>query len=143
VEVNANGTVTAMQSVDVRPQVSSTVRTVHIKEGQTVKPGDLLFSLDSRMDEANLAKARAQLMRDQADLSDARRTLARSQELLQRNFISRSAVDTAQAKVDGFEATIRADQAAIEASQVAISYGTIRATIGGRTGVINVFPVRW
>ncbi|MWL88914.1 efflux RND transporter periplasmic adaptor subunit [Cupriavidus sp. SW-Y-13] len=140
VEVNANGTVTAMQSVDVRPQVSSTVRTVHIKEGQTVKPGDLLFSLDSRMDEANLAKARAQLMRDQADLSDARRTLARSQELLQRNFISRSAVDTAQAKVDGFEATIRADQAAIEASQVAISYGTIRATIGGRTGIINVFP---
>jgi hypothetical protein len=49
-------------------------------------------------------------------------------------------VDTAQAKVDGFEATIRADQAAIEASRVAISYGTIRATIGGRTGVINVFP---
>jgi membrane fusion protein, multidrug efflux system len=140
VEVTANGTVTAMQTVDVRPQVSSTVRTVHIKEGQSVKPGDLLFTLDTRMDEANLAKARAQLMRDQADLSDARRTLARSQELLQRNFISRSAVDTAQAKVDGFEATIRADQAAIEASQVAISYGQIRATIGGRTGVINVFP---
>ncbi|RZT38426.1 efflux RND transporter periplasmic adaptor subunit [Cupriavidus agavae] len=140
VEVNANGTVTAMQTVEVRPQVSSTVRTVHIKEGQTVKPGDLLFTLDTRMDEANLAKARAQLMRDQADLSDARRNLSRSQELLQRNFISRSAVDTAQARVDGFEATLRADQAAIEASQVAISYGTIRATIGGRTGVINVFP---
>ncbi|MDT6962288.1 efflux RND transporter periplasmic adaptor subunit [Cupriavidus sp. SZY C1] len=140
VEVTANGTVTAMQTVDVRPQVSSTVRTVHIKEGQSVKPGDLLFTLDTRMDEANLAKARAQLMRDQADLADARRTLARSQELLQRNFISRSAVDTAQAKVDGFEATIRADQAAIEASQIAISYGQIRATIGGRTGVINVFP---
>ncbi|SDD12976.1 RND family efflux transporter, MFP subunit [Cupriavidus sp. YR651] len=139
-EVTANGTVTAMQTVEVRPQVSSTVQTVHIKEGQTVKPGDLLFSLDTRMDEANLAKARAQLMRDQADLADARRTLARSQELLQRNFISKSAVDTAQAKVDGFEATIRADQAAIEASRVATSYGAIRATIGGRTGVINVFP---
>lgn len=139
-EVNANGTVTAMQTVEVRPQVSSTVQTVHIKEGQTVKPGDLLFSLDTRMDEANLARARAQLMRDQADLADARRTLSRSQELLERNFVSKSAVDTAQAKLDGFEATIRADQAAIEASRVAISYGTIRATIGGRTGVINVFP---
>ena len=139
-EVTANGTVTAMQTVEVRPQVSSTVQTVHIKEGQTVKPGDLLFSLDTRMDEANLAKARAQLMRDQADLSDARRTLSRSQELLERNFVSKSAVDTAQAKLDGFEATIRADQAAIEASRVAISYGAIRATIGGRTGVINVFP---
>lgn len=139
-EVTANGTVTAMQTVEVRPQVSSTVQTVHIKEGQTVKPGDLLFSLDTRMEEANLARARAQLMRDQADLADARRTLSRSQELLERNFVSKSAVDTAQAKLDGFEATIRADQAAIEASRVAISYGAIRATIGGRTGVINVFP---
>lgn len=139
-EVSANGNVTALQTVEVRPQVSSTVQAVHIKEGQTVKPGDLLFSLDSRMDEANMARARAQLLRDQADLADARRTLSRSQELLERNFISRSAVDTAQAKVDGFEATIRADQAAIEASRVAISYGSIRATIGGRTGIINVFP---
>lgn len=139
-QVSANGNVTALSTVEVRPQVSSTVRTVHIKEGQTVKPGDLLFSLDTRMDEANLAKAQAQLLRDQADLADARRTLARSQDLLQRNFISKSAVDTAQAKVDGFEATIRADQAAIEASRVAVSYGAIRATIGGRTGVINMFP---
>ncbi|CAG9168255.1 efflux RND transporter periplasmic adaptor subunit [Cupriavidus pinatubonensis] len=139
-QFTANGNVTALSTVEVRPQVSSTVRTVHITEGQTVKPGDLLFSLDTRMDEANLAKAQAQLLRDQADLSDARRNLARSKELLERNFISKSAVDTAQAKVDGFEATIRADQAAIEASRVAVSYGAIRASIGGRTGVINVFP---
>lgn len=139
-QFTANGNVTALSTVEVRPQVSSTVRAVHIKEGQTVKPGDLLFSLDTRMDEANLAKAQAQLLRDQADLSDARRNLARSNELLERNFISKSAVDTAQAKVDGFEATIRADQAAIEASRVAVSYGAIRASIGGRTGVINVFP---
>lgn len=139
-QFTANGNVTALSTVEVRPQVSSTVRAVHIKEGQTVKPGDLLFSLDTRMDEANLAKAQAQLLRDQADLSDARRNLSRSKELLERNFISKSAVDTAQAKVDGFEATIRADQAAIEASRVAVSYGAIRASIGGRTGVINVFP---
>ena len=105
--VTANGTVSALATVEIRPQVSSTVRTVHIKEGQTVKPGDLLFTLDTRMDEANLAKAQAQLLRDQADLHDARRTLARSNELLERNFISKSAVDTAQAKQDGFEATIR------------------------------------
>ncbi|ODV40770.1 efflux transporter periplasmic adaptor subunit [Cupriavidus sp. UYMMa02A] len=139
-QFTANGNVTALSTVEVRSQVSSTVRAVHIKEGQTVKPGDLLFSLDTRMDEANLAKAQAQLLRDQADLADARRNLARSKELLERNFISKSAVDTAQAKVDGFEATIRADQAAIEASRVAVSYGAIRASIGGRTGVINVFP---
>ena len=48
--VTANGTVSALATVEIRPQVSSTVRTVHIKEGQTVKPGDLLFTLDTRMD---------------------------------------------------------------------------------------------
>jgi RND family efflux transporter MFP subunit len=138
--MSVNGNVTSLSTVEVRPQVSSTIRTVHIKEGQTVKPGDLLFSLDTRMDEANLAKAQAQLLRDQADLSDAQRTLARNNELLARNFISKSAVDTAQAKVDGFQATIRADQAAIEATRVAVSYGSIRATTSGRTGIINVFP---
>ncbi|TWG82511.1 RND family efflux transporter MFP subunit [Cupriavidus gilardii J11] len=138
--ISVNGNVTSLSTVEVRPQVSSTVRTVHIREGQTVKPGDLLFSLDTRMDEANLARARAQLLRDQADLSDARRALSRSQELVARNFVSQSAVDTAQAKVDALEATVRADQAAIEASRVAVSYGQIRATISGRTGVINVFP---
>lgn len=138
--VSVNGNVTALSTVEVRPQVSSTIRTVHIKEGQTVKPGDLLFSLDTRMDEANLARAQAQLLRDQADLTDARRALSRSNELLERNFISKSAVDTAQAKVDALVATVRADQAAIEASRVAVSYGALRATIAGRTGAINVFP---
>lgn len=139
-QISVNGNVTSLSTVEVRPQVSSTVRAVHIREGQNVKPGDLLFSLDTRMDEANLARARAQLLRDQADLADARRALSRSQELLARNFVSQSAVDTARAKVDALEATVRADQAAIEASRVAVSYGEIRATISGRTGVINVFP---
>lgn len=139
-QISVNGNVTALSTVEVRPQVSSTVRTVHIREGQTVKPGDLLFSLDTRMDEANLARARAQLLRDQADLADAQRALSRSQELVARNFVSQSAVDTARAKVDALQATVRADQAAIEASRVAVSYGQIRATISGRTGVINVFP---
>ncbi|MGY8526447.1 efflux RND transporter periplasmic adaptor subunit [Paracidovorax citrulli] len=138
--ISVNGNVTSLSTVEVRPQVSSTVRTVHIREGQNVRPGDLLFSLDTRMDEANLARARAQLLRDKADHDDARRALARSQELLGRNFISQSAVDTAQARVDALAATVRADQAAVEASQVAVSYGQIRATIAGRTGVINVFP---
>ena len=140
-QVSANGNVTALSIVEVRPQVSSTVRTVHIKEGQTVagRPAVLARYPHGRgqpRQGARPADARQ-------PTADARRTLARSRDLLERNFISKSAVDTAQAKVDGFEATIRADRAAIEASRVAVSYGAIRATIGGRTGVINVFPARW
>src|SRR6202008_3002848 len=64
VKLVANGSVVAVQSVDLRSQVTSTVREVHIREGQFVKTGDLLFSLDSRAEEANLKKAEAQVEKD-------------------------------------------------------------------------------
>lgn len=140
IELTANGTVTALSTVEVRPQISSVVRAVHVREGQMVKPGDLLFTLDTRMDEANLAQARATLAQNQADLADARRQLARSEDLLKRNFISASAVDTARAKVANLEGLIRANQASIEANRVSVSYGTLRATIAGRTGAVTAFP---
>lgn len=140
IELTANGTVTALSTVEVRPQISSVVREVHVREGQMVKPGDLLFTLDTRMDEANLAQARATLAQNQADLADARRQLARSEDLLKRNFISASAVDTARAKVANLEGLISANRASIEANRVSVSYGTLRATIAGRTGAVTAFP---
>jgi len=60
VMLTANGTVSALQSVDVRPQISATVKVVHIKEGQFVHKGDRLFTLDARTEDANLSKAEAQ-----------------------------------------------------------------------------------
>ena len=111
---------------------------MHIEEGQFVKAGQLLFSLDSRTDEANAAKARAQLAKDNAALADAQRQLARSQDLLAKNFISQGALDTAQAGVDGLVATIASDQAAIDASRVALSYGRITAPNTGRAGLVPV-----
>ena len=62
--LEATGTVTALNSVDVRPQISSTITKVHIREGQFVKPGQPLFTLDARNDEVNVTKARAQLAKD-------------------------------------------------------------------------------
>lgn len=138
VQIKASGTVTALTSVDVRAQVTSVVAKVHIQEGQFVKAGQLLFTLDSRTDEANAAKARAQLAKDQAALADARRQLARSQDLLAKNFISQGALDTAQAGVDGLVATIAADQAAIDAARVALSYSRITAPHTGRAGLVPV-----
>ncbi len=139
VVLKATGTVTPLNSVDVRPQVTSTVSKVHFREGQFVKKGDLLFSLDSRNDEANMAKARAQLAKDNAGLADAQRQLARSQQLFSQNFISQGAVDTAQAQVDSFAASIAADQAAIDAAKVALSYDQVTAPNTGRAGAVNVF----
>jgi len=140
VKINATGTVVPLTSVDVRSQVTSTVRQVHFKEGQFVKAGQLLFTLDARPDEANVAKARAQLAKDQASLADAKRQLERSKQLLAQNFVSQGAVDTAQAQLDGWLATVAADQAAIAASNVALSYARITAPNSGRAGAVNVYP---
>jgi RND family efflux transporter MFP subunit len=140
VNVRATGTVAPLSSVDVKPQVSSVVTKVLVREGQFVKAGEPLFVLDARTDEANLGKAQAQLARDQATLADARRQLERSRDLLARNFISQGAVDTAQANVDAQQAAVQSDQAAIDAVRVSLSYARINAPSAGRVGAIAVFP---
>jgi RND family efflux transporter MFP subunit len=136
--LKASGIVTPLTSVDVKPQLSSMVARVHIQDGQFVKAGDLLITLDSRTDEANVAKARAQLAKDNAALADAQRQLARAQQLLAQKFISQGALDTAQALVDAQTAAVLADQAAIDAARVALSYARITAPVSGRAGAVSV-----
>ncbi|MFL6663831.1 MAG: efflux RND transporter periplasmic adaptor subunit [Rhizobacter sp.] len=140
VQIEATGTVTAMNSVDVKPQTSSTITKVHFREGDFIRAGQLLFTLDARTDETNVVKAQAQLQKDLASLADAERQLARSKELLAQNFVSQTAVDTNQALVDSQRAVVAADRAAIQAAQVGLSYNRIVAPNSGRAGVVNVFP---
>jgi RND family efflux transporter MFP subunit len=113
---------------------------VHVKEGQFVKAGALLFTLDARPDVANVAKVRAQMVKDQAVLDDAQRQLARSRDLLSKSFISQGALDTAQAQVDSQMANLVADRAALDAAQLALSYNSVRASGAGRLGAVNVYP---
>ncbi|MEO6032063.1 MAG: efflux RND transporter periplasmic adaptor subunit, partial [Burkholderiaceae bacterium] len=140
VVLEATGTVAALNSVDMRPQVSSVITRVAIREGQFVKTGQLLFTLDARNDEVNLAKARAQLAKDQASLADAQRQFDRSRELLAQNFISQGAVDTTRTLVETQQSVVAADRAAIEAALVGLSYSRITAPMSGRAGAINVYP---
>jgi RND family efflux transporter MFP subunit len=140
VTLEATGSVTALNSVDVRPQVASTITRVHIKEGQFVKAGELLFTLDARTDEVNVAKAQAQLEKDLASLADAQRQLTRSKDLLAQNFVSQSAVDSSQTLVEGQQAVVSSDRAALAAAKVALGYNRIVAPGAGRAGAINVFP---
>lgn len=140
VSLEATGTVTPLNMVEVRPQVSSVIMRVHVREGQFVKRGDMLFTLDSRNDEVNLTKARAQLAKDQAALNDAQRQLDRSRDLLRQQFVSQSAVDTSQTQVESQQAVVAASKAAIEAAQVGLGYNNIVAQSAGRVGAINVFP---
>lgn len=139
VMLEATGTISALNSVDIRPQVSSVITQVNIREGQFVKAGQLLFTLDARNDQVKLATAKAQLARSQASLADAQRQLARARELLAQGFIAQGAVDTNQTLVETQQAVVSADRAAIDAALVGLSYNRIVAPAAGRAGAINVF----
>jgi RND family efflux transporter MFP subunit len=138
VTVIANGSVVALQAVDIRAQVSSVIQAIHIAEGQTVNKGDLLFILDARTEEANLRKADAQVAKSRSDLANAERNLIRQRELFQQKFISQSALDTAINQADVLKGQLSVDEAAAEASRVARSFTEIRAPFAGRTGAISV-----
>ena len=139
IALDASGTVAALSSVDIKPQVSAQVLQVWVKEGQFVQRGQALFTLDARADQANLKKAEAQLQKDEATLADAKRQLGRSQDLLAKNFVSQGALDTSQANVDAQQAVVAADRAAIDAARVPLSYARITAPSNGRVGPLAVF----
>jgi len=105
-----------------------------------VQAGQLLFTLDARSADTDVAKARAQLQKDLAALADAQRQLQRSQELLAQNFVSQGAVDQNKAMFDAAQAVVAADRAALQATQVSQSYTRIVATSAGRAGIISVYP---
>ena len=140
VDVAANGTVTPQRTVDLRPQTTSTIREVHINEGQFVKAGQLMFSLDDRSDRASVAQAEAEVARGRANLADLERQYKRSQDLVAQKFLAQSAVDTLKSQVDAARAALAASSAAARASQVNASYTSIRAPMAGRVGAINVYP---
>jgi membrane fusion protein, multidrug efflux system len=135
---SASGFVTPLKVVEIRPQVTSTIRNVDIKEGQTVRAGQRMFTLDDRSDAANVDKAAAQVTKDQALLDDARRTLARNTDLKSKGFVSQSAVDSAQSNVDALAATLASDQAAVAAMKVTVGFAAVMAPMSGRVGEIKV-----
>ncbi|OGS81464.1 MAG: efflux transporter periplasmic adaptor subunit [Gallionellales bacterium GWA2_55_18] len=140
VSLTANGTVSALQTVEVRPQISATIKAVHIKEGQFVRKGDRLFSLDARTEDANLSKNAAQVAKDRVDLMNAERNFERQRELFRQEYISRAEFEAAQNQMDGLRGQLEVDSASLDASRVARSFGEITAPITGRTGAIAIYP---
>lgn len=124
--IETSGNIVSANIVDIRPQVANVIAKIHIQEGQEVKQGDLLFTLDDRANKANFEKFKAL-----AD--DSERQYQRALELSKQNFISKASVDTAMANANSA-------RSAANAAEVAMSYDYIRSPISGRAGVINVFP---
>jgi multidrug efflux system membrane fusion protein len=124
--------------VNVGSRIASQVSDVLVKDGQTVKAGDVLFRLDDRAIKAALAKDQAGLAKDQAAVASAQGDLVRARDLLAKGAGTQQAYDIQLATTRGLEAAVQADQAAIEADQVQLGYATITAPTSGRLGLINV-----
>lgn len=136
--VTGIGTVQSLQSVVIRPQVDGILTRVLVREGQQVKAGDLLATLDDRAIRAALEQARAQLAQSQAQLDVARLDLKRYRDLSRDNGISRQTLDQQQAQVFQLEATVQANKATLEAARVQLSYTRIESPVTGRVGIRNV-----
>jgi multidrug efflux system membrane fusion protein len=132
------GTVEAYTNVDLKAQVTGILMQVHFTEGQTVKKGDLLLSIDPRQPQAALKAAKANLERDQAQLKNAEREAARQTELLQKGFASQDVYDEAVTAVEMLQAAISADKAAIENAALQLEYCSICSPVDGRTGSLHV-----
>ena len=138
VTLDALGTVTPLATARVRPQVSGVLEKVLFKEGQMVRAGDLLATMDPRQFELALAQATGQRQSDTAQLDSARVTLARFKTLLEQDSIARQEVDSQTALVKQLEGTVMIDNAAVGAAQLNLSYTRITAPISGRVGLRTV-----
>jgi multidrug efflux system membrane fusion protein len=132
------GNVQPYSAVAVKSQVDGQIREVHFKEGQNVKKGDLLFTLDARPYEAVLRQSEANLAKDRALLDKAIADFKRLETLVAKDFTSRANYDTAKANVASLEATIKADEALVEQARLRLEYTKIAAPIDGRVGSILV-----
>ena len=139
-EIGATGYVESFATVEIRSQVTGTLKSVHFKEGDEVKAGELLFTIDPRLFAANLAKAEAVLAKDKAELDNAYREGERYALAVKKGFVSTEQADQAATKVATLTATVKADQAAIDAARLELDYCTIRSPLAGRTSEIKNDP---
>jgi multidrug efflux system membrane fusion protein len=138
VRLDAIGTVQTMASVGVKSRIDAQIAQVKVRDGQYVRTGDVLFQLDSRAAEAQLHQAQAQIVRDRAQLANAKRDVERFAPLVAKDFVSRQQYDTAVTNAQALDATVKSDEAAIENAQVLLSYYTIASPIDGRLGMVTL-----
>ncbi|KAA0949681.1 MULTISPECIES: efflux RND transporter periplasmic adaptor subunit [unclassified Pseudomonas] len=136
--VSGIGSVLSLHSVVIRPQIDGILTKLLVKEGQRVKAGDLLATIDDRSIRASLDQARAQLGESQAQLQVALVNLKRYKLLSVDDGVSKQTYDQQQALVNQLKATAQGNQAAIDSAQVQLSYAQIRSPVSGRVGIRTV-----
>jgi len=134
------GVIESPAQVTIKSRIDSQIVEQHVSDGQIVRKGDLLFSLDDREVRANIARDQATLEKDRATSAKANADLSRTRQLIARNAAAQATLDAAVADAKAAEATIAADQATLEADQLRLTFTRITAPITGRLGTIRVTP---
>lgn len=128
------GHITPVLTVTIRPQIGGAISAVHFQEGQEVKAGDPLFTIDPRPSQAALTLAKGNLQRDVAQLENAKIQFERDQKLFDQKLISQDVFDTSKAAMDALAGSVSADGAAVTNAELNLQYCDIRSPIDGRTG---------
>jgi len=138
IQVRAIGSVEAYSNVAVKTQVTGELTGVFFKEGDDVKKGQLLFTLDKRALEAALKQAEGALARDQAQAANAEAQARRYEALFGAGVVSKEQFDQIQSNADALNAAVVADKAAVENAKVQLIYCTIYSPINGRAGTLMI-----
>jgi multidrug efflux system membrane fusion protein len=137
-EVQAFGVVEASSTVDVRAQVQGLITQVHFHEGDVVKRGDPLFTVDTRPYSASLAAAQADLLRNKAVADQAAIEAERATRLRQEGVASDQDVNRAEADARSSAANVQVGQAQIQSARINVAFGRITSPLDGRTGSLLV-----
>ena len=138
VRIESLGSVTPIASVAIKARVDTTITAVHFRDGAAVKKGDLLFTLDGRAIEAQIAQTEGAIARDQAQLEGAERDVRRYTDLVTKGASPQINLDNAVTQADVYRAAIKSDQGLLDNLKVQLSYCTITAPISGRISVAAV-----
>ncbi len=138
--IDLPGTLEAQHQAAITAQVGGTLLKQHVREGESVRAGQLLFTLDARPAEARMAQGRASLAGAVAQTADAERKLERLQPLLKTGYISQQEFDDARLAVESARAGVGTSRAELEAARLDVQYAQIRAPFAGRVGSIAVRP---
>ena len=138
--IDLPGTLEATQQVAIVAQVGGTLLRQHVEEGDTVRAGQRLFSLDSRPAQARIAQSQATLTGARAETAEAEKKLERLDPLMQSGYISRQEYDDALLALEAARARAGTARAEMQAAQLEVQYAEIRAPIAGRIGRIDVRP---
>jgi multidrug efflux system membrane fusion protein len=138
VEVTAVGNVESIATISIRAQVAGEVQNIHFKEGDFVKKGQTLLTIDPRPYEAQLAQAKAALARDKATGAYNRAQAKRYKTLFEQGVVPAQQVDSFTSEADASDAVVNADEAAVKTAELNLEYCTIVSPLDGRTGTVMV-----